>query len=133
MMEKLFLSFDLMSKSNNVLIIGINPDLVDYSSLPDVDASKISVALDLCVKELGTLGYNAEFCPIDLGETAESVVIAWLSAKKYDCIAIGAGVKISSDLLFESLVNWVHRYAPDSSICFNTNPSDTIQAVQRWI
>lgn len=122
-----------MSKSKNVLIIGIDPNLVDFSSVPHLNASKVTAALDLCVKELGTLGYNAEFCSIDLGETAESVVVERLSANSYDCIAIGAGVKISSHLLFESLVNWVHRYAPNSSICFNTNPSDTVEAIQRWI
>jgi hypothetical protein len=122
-----------MPQPKTVLIVGIDPNLVDYTSMPHLDASKVFAAVDLCIKELTNLGYNAEICSIDLGETAESVVIGRLSAQKYDCIAIGAGVKLSSHLLFESLVNWVHRYAPDSVICFNTNPSDTIETIQRWI
>jgi hypothetical protein len=49
---------------------------------------------------------------------------------------IGAGVRLDPDhfLLFEKLVNVVHRHAPASvKICFNTRPNNTIEAVQRWI
>jgi hypothetical protein len=35
--------------------------------------------------------------------------------------------------LFEKILNLVHTLAPDAKICFNTNPSDTLEAVQRWI
>ena len=34
--------------------------------------------------------------------------------------------------VFERLVNAVHRAAPQARICFNTKPTDTAQAVQRW-
>jgi hypothetical protein len=36
-------------------------------------------------------------------------------------------------LLFEKIINLVHSLAPAASICFNTNPANTVQAVQRWI
>ncbi|WP_232756591.1 hypothetical protein, partial [Vulcanococcus limneticus] len=29
--------------------------------------------------------------------------------------------------------NVIHEQAPNSKICFNTNPSDTLEALQRWI
>jgi len=49
-------------------------------------------------------------------------------------VVIGAGIRtIPADfLLFERLVNVVHRNAPGARICFNTKPSDTAEAVQRW-
>ena len=33
---------------------------------------------------------------------------------------------------FERLVNAVHESAPRAKICFNTNPGDTAEAIQRW-
>jgi hypothetical protein len=36
-------------------------------------------------------------------------------------------------LLFEKLINPVHARAPNAKICFNTTPSDTVEAVQRWV
>ncbi|WP_017016359.1 hypothetical protein [Enterovibrio norvegicus] len=48
---------------------------------------------------------------------------------------IGAGVRRDEDhfLVFERLVNAAHMAAPDAAICFNTNPSDTAEAIKRWI
>ena len=47
---------------------------------------------------------------------------------------IGAGVRLDPDafIVFERLVNAVHAAAPAAKICFNTNPSDTAEAVKRW-
>jgi hypothetical protein len=36
-------------------------------------------------------------------------------------------------LLFEKIINLAHRLAPHASICFNSNPADSVQAVQRWL
>jgi hypothetical protein len=36
-------------------------------------------------------------------------------------------------LVFEKLVNVVHVKSPDAKICFNTGPTDRVDAVQRWI
>nr|MDJ0817067.1 hypothetical protein [Desulfobacterales bacterium] len=63
------------------------------------------------------------------------VVADALKQKSYDCVLVGAGVRLDPDhfLVFERLVNAVHRHAPLASICFNTNPGDTAEAVQRWV
>jgi hypothetical protein len=57
-----------------------------------------------------------------------------LSEKQFDCVVIGAGIRTipAYFLLFERLVNVVHRAAPGTRICFNTKPSDTAEVVQRW-
>jgi hypothetical protein len=36
-------------------------------------------------------------------------------------------------VLFEKLVNIVHDHAPHARLCFNTKPTDTAEAVQRWL
>src|SRR3974377_2398908 len=38
-----------------------------------------------------------------------------------------------SILLFEKLINVVHKHAPQAKLCFNTLPSDTAAAVKRWL
>jgi hypothetical protein len=50
-------------------------------------------------------------------------------------VVIGGGLRIppKSLLLFEQLVNAVHRAAPNAAIAFNTSPPDTADAAARWI
>jgi len=80
-------------------------------------------------------GYDVQMCLTDFGETAESVVRVELVQKRFDCIVIGAGIRTiaGSFLLFEKLINVVHAHAPQAKLCFNTLPTDTVEAVQRWL
>ena len=74
-------------------------------------------------------------CLTDFGETAEAVVRRQLQQERYDCVMIGAGVRTNPNnfILFEKLINVVHEHAPQARLCFNTLPSDTAAAVQRWL
>lgn len=47
-----------------------------------------------------------------------------------DCVVIGAGLRLppKSLLLFETVINAIHRAAPSAVIAFNTNPEDTAEA-----
>ena len=123
-----------------VVIIGLDPSLIDFSSpdfaaFPGLDAEKVTAGITAAEEGLRALGYDAQHCLIDFGETAEAVVTAELQKHRYDCILIGAGVRdVPSNLiLFEKLINIIHEQAPNSKICFNTNPSDTLAALRRWI
>ena len=118
-----------------VLSIGIDPKLIRHP--PGWDANKVQTALEDANKRLTELGYEVQGCLVDLGETAESVVSDILSREKFDCIMIGAGIRILPEhtILFEKLINTIHQKAspPSSSkICFNTNPGDTVEAILRW-
>ena len=117
-----------------VLVIGLEPTLVDFSTMPDMTAGKVRAGLEADQAKLAALGYEAELCLTDLGETAVDVVARKLSERPFDCVVIGAGIRTlpAYVLLFEQLINVVHRAAPDARICFNTRPSDTAEAVQRW-
>lgn len=117
-----------------VLVIGLEPGLVDFSTMPDMNAEKVRTGLEADQAKLAALGYQAELCLTDVGETAADVVAQKLAEKSFDCIVIGAGIRTIPTyfLLFEKLVNVVHRAAPGARICFNTKPSDTAEAVQRW-
>ena len=121
-----------------VLLIGIDPKLIDFnlSTATGWDANGILVAAQDASKRLMDLGYEVQDCLVDLGETAESVVSDTLSRERFDCIMIGAGVRVlpQHTHLFEKIINTIHQKAPPSSkICFNTNPNDTVEALLRWM
>jgi len=124
----------------SALIIGLDPALIDFSSpdfaaFPGMTAAKVFAGLTAAEEGLKAAGYDAHHCLTDFGETAAAVVTAQLQERQFDCILIGAGVRTvaSNFILFEKLVNVVHEHAPRSKICFNTKPSDTLEALQRWI
>lgn len=124
----------------SALIIGLDPALIDFSdpnfaAFPGMTAAKVMEGLTAAEVGLRALGYDAHHFLTDFGETAEAVVTAELQRRQYDCIMIGAGVRTvpSNFILFEKLINIVHEHAPLSKICFNTKPSDTLEALQRWM
>jgi len=120
---------------NRILLIGIEPTLVDFASMPELDAAKVSHGLQTQLQRLRDLGFDAAWCLTDLGATAEAVVRAALAAQPYDVVLIGAGIRVlpANFSLFERLINAVHESAPQAKICFNTRPDDTQDAVLRWI
>ena len=120
--------------SKKVLMIGWHPTVVDYSKYPGLTAEKLEVALRADEKKLNDLGYDASIGFIFNGETATDQVIKVLKEKAFDVVLIGAGVRKDDDhfFLFEKLVNVVHEYAPQARIAFNTGPTDSDAAVQRW-
>jgi hypothetical protein len=127
-----------MAKS--VLIVGLDPTLIDFSlpsfaAFPGLNAEKVMAGLKADQATLAGLGYDADFCLTDFGATAEAVLQAALRKKPYACVMIGAGVRVVPEnfLLFETLVNVAHAEAPQARLCFNTKPSDTAEAVQRWV
>jgi hypothetical protein len=124
----------------NILIIGIDPDYLDFSSnefaaFPGISAQKIRAGLNGSAKQLIELGHHAEICWIDLGKKAQQQVQKTLQEKVFHVVMIGAGIRIpeSNFLLFEHLVNTVHEFAPAAKFAFNINPQDTTTAIQRWI
>jgi hypothetical protein len=127
-----------MTSERSVLVIGLDPNLIDFSQsgyAPGMDAQKVLSGLNACEEELTQLGYSVQMCLTDFGETAEAVVQDRLEQQRYACVVIGAGVRLnpSNFILFEKLINVVHQYAPQAKICFNTLPTDTAAAVQRWL
>ena len=127
-----------MTKGKSVLIIGLNPELIDFSKpgyAPGMNAAKVMAGLKSSEEELTGLGYDVQMCLTDFGETAEVVLQNKLQLQQFDCVLIGAGVRSNPNnfLLFEKMINVVHKYAPMAKLCLNTLPSDTAAAVKRWL
>ena len=69
----------------SVVIIGLDPSLIDFSSpdfaaFPGLNAEKVSAGITAAEEGLRALGYDAQHCLIDFGETAEEVVTAELQS-----------------------------------------------------
>jgi len=123
-----------------VLVIGLDPALIDFTdsafaAFPGITAAKVTAGTAAQIERLNALGYDAHLCLTDFGVTAEAVVLSRLKERTFDCVAIGAGIRAIPNhfILFEKLINVLHQHAPQAKICFNTNPTDTAEAVQRWI
>jgi hypothetical protein len=118
-----------------VLAIGIDPALVDFTALPQFTPEMFRFYIDAQIERVREMGYDVTSCLIDLGDTAEAVTSEALTSRDFDCVLIGAGLRQPPErlLLFERIINLIHRLAPNAAICFNTTPVDTTEAVQRWM
>src|SRR5688572_4842528 len=111
-----------------VLLIGNDSKLIDpnLSTATGWDANRVRAAAQDANKRLVELVYELQNCLLDPTGTDESVVSDTLSREKFDCIMVGAGVRVLSQntILFEKIMNTIRQKAPPSSkICFNTNPA----------
>jgi len=117
-----------------VLALGLDPRFVKPEQLQGLSPELVRSYIDTQLERVWAMGYELRSCLVDTGETAEKVVEAELDARTFDCVLFGAGLRDETQLLlFERLLNLVHARAPDAKICFNSNPSDTAEAVQRWV
>ncbi|HEY1011290.1 MAG TPA: hypothetical protein VGE07_01215 [Herpetosiphonaceae bacterium] len=119
----------------HIVLIGIDPALIDWSAVPGRDASHVRAAGAGAEQRLRELGHTVSQCLVDFGATAEAAVVAALAARPCDCVMIGAGIRAAPQhtRLFETIVNAVRRQAPGAALCFNSSPDDTLDAVLRWL
>jgi hypothetical protein len=80
-------------------------------------------------------GWQCDHCMILADETAGPTLERQLGSADYDCVVIGAGVRLPPRNLhlLETLINTARKAAPDVPIAFNTRPDDSADAAARWI
>lgn len=121
-----------------VLIIGVNPETIDFTNpeLPKgVTKEMVVKGTQATLDKLNSIGYKAEVFLVDTGATDLPGLAKHLKQNKYDGVVIGNGIRgqASNFILFEQIVNVVHSNAPQSRIIFNTLPTNTDEAVKRWL
>jgi len=119
-----------------VLLLGYDPETVDYSDPalpPGMTAEKIRAGIAVALKQFAERGWDGDVGLIRPDETAGPTVERHLALKSYDCVVIGAGVRLPprSLGLFEAVINAVHKAAPGAAIAFNTTPGDSADAAAR--
>jgi hypothetical protein len=109
-----------------VLLLGYDPDAVDFSDPalpPGMTAEKVHAGIEVAMKQFASRGWEADVGFIKPDGTAGLAVERLLASASYDCVVIGAGVRLPLRLLsiFEAVINAV-RKAPRAAIAFNTRP-----------
>ena len=121
-----------------VLLIGYDPDTVDYSDPalpPGMTAEKIRAGIAVAMNQFAERGWEGDVGLIRPDETAVPAVVRLLASKSYDCVVVGAGVRLPPRglALFEAVTNAVHKAAPGAAIAFNTRPDDSADAAARCL
>jgi outer membrane PBP1 activator LpoA protein len=126
------------NQMKTLLIVGINPHTIDFTNpeLPKgLSREMIEKGIKATLEKLTSMGYEAELFLIDTGTADLSNLAKQLKDKHYSGIVIGNGIRsqTSNFILFEQIINVVHANAPESKIIFNTLPTNTDEAVKRWL
>lgn len=121
-----------------ILFVGQKPETVDFtdpSLPPGFDAEKINAGIAIAVEQIKARGWVGETCMITPDGAGRAMLEKALRAVAYDCVVIGGGLRLppKSLLLFEMVVNVVHRAAPGAAIAFNTKPENTAEAAARQL
>jgi hypothetical protein len=121
-----------------ILIIGIDPHTIDFTEpeLPKgLTAEMVEEGTKATVEKPDAIGFKADILLIGKGSTDMQPLEQRLKSKEYSGVLIGNGIRgvASNFILFEQLINAVHEWAPHSRIIFNTLPTDTEEAVNRWL
>ena len=80
-------------------------------------------------------GWLPDACMIPPDETGRLMLEKQLATTAYDCVVIGAGMRLPPKglPLFEIVINTICKAASSTPIAFNTQPEDTAEAAARWL
>src|SRR5215475_4132160 len=103
-----------------ILLLGLDPETVDYSDPalpPGMNAEKVHAGIAVAVNQFTERGWESDVGYIRPDETGPTVERQLLSAN-YDCIVVGAGVRLPPRhlALFEVVINAIRKTAPGAAI-----------------
>jgi hypothetical protein len=121
-----------------ILLLGYAPETVDFSDPalpPGMTVEKVHAGIAVALKQFAERGWEYDVCFIRPDETAGPTVERQLGSTSYDCVVIGAGVRLPPRglVLFEAVINAVRKAAPAAAIAFNTRPDDSADAAARGL
>jgi hypothetical protein len=121
-----------------VLIIGEVPEMVDFSDPaipPGMNAEKVRAGLDTALRSLRETGYDADVLLTSTEAAAPREVASQLAGKSYDCVVVGAGLRIIPKMtgMFEVVMNALREHAPTAKLAFNVAPNDSAEAAERQL
>ena len=82
---------------SRILLLGLVPETVDYSDPtlpPGMTAEKVHAGIAVALKQFTDRGWESDVGYIRPDETAGPTVESQLRSTRYDCLVIGAGVRL---------------------------------------
>jgi hypothetical protein len=121
-----------------ILLLGLDPATVDFSDPalpPGLTAEKDRAGVAVALKQCTDRGWETDAGYIHPDETAGPTMEHLLRSRNYDCVVIGAGVRLPPRNLplFEVVINAIRKSAPGAAIALNTRPDDSADAAARWV
>ena len=121
-----------------ILLLGLDPETVDFSDPalpPGMTVEKVHAGIAVALKQFTERGWESDVGMIRPDESAGPAVERQLRSANYDCVVIGAGVRLPPRhlALFEVVINTIRKAAPGAAIAFNTRPDDSADAAGRWV
>lgn len=119
-----------------VLQVGIDPAVVDFSPWPGQDAHQLRARIATAEAALRADGLGVTVCFVpDDPDIAERIVRRVVRDRRFDTIEIGSGLRTSHEYttVFERVVNTVVALQPGVPLCFNDSPETTLSAVRRGL
>jgi hypothetical protein len=121
-----------------ILLVGLVPETVDYSDPtlpPGMTAERVHAGVAVALKQFTDRGWESDVCYIRPDGTAGPTLERQLRSAHYDCVVIGAGVRLPPRnlALFEVLINVIRKVAAGAAIAFNTRPDDSADAAARGL
>ncbi|MEI9416027.1 hypothetical protein [Mesorhizobium sp. Cs1321R2N1] len=117
-----------------ILIVGLDPKRIQFGGERGLTAEKVSAAGDVTNARLAALGHDVQAWLIAPDATVEPLV-ELLEKGDFSVILVAAGLRGLPEhtLLFETIMNVIHKRAPSASLCFNSRPTDAFDAIMRHI
>jgi PleD family two-component response regulator len=124
--------------AHGILIVGEDPARIDFSAPgapPDMSAEKVMLGLEGSRDRLRSKGHRAEILLTDDAVAIEARLKLALQRQSYDVVVIGAGLRTLPAMSekFETLINALHRMAPEIRFAFNSHPDDSDTAALRQL
>lgn len=121
-----------------ILLLGLDPETVDFSDPalpPGMTVERVRAGIAVALKQFTDRGWDSDVGFIPPDETAGPMVERQVRSANYDCVVIGAGVRLPPRnlALLEVIINAVRKAAPGAAIAFNTRPDDSADAAARWV
>ena len=116
------------------LTIGLHPNAMDYSGLPDLDEAQLTARVDSANAALQNTEFDITSCTVRAApEEAEHAIRDLLANQSFDLVMVGGAVRAipQHTLLFERIVNLIADASPGIRFCFNTSPETTLDALRR--
>ena len=89
-----------------VLLVGYKPTTVDFSDPalpPGMTAEKIYAGVQVALKKMTDRGWGGDCCYVNPDQTAGLTVERQLATKTYDCVVIGAAVRLPPTTMLSSI------------------------------
>ena len=116
-----------------VLVLGIDPRRMGGG----FDPEPVAQLIDAGMQKFAEHGVVAQSClfGVDGSDDPAALVTAALTAREWPCVIVGVGLRKSDAelVLFERIVNLVHRHAPGAAIAFNATIPEFYEAAARWL